>query len=147
MELNIPNIPDKGNDNELNSLSYRDALRYDKRTYCDYYCSLIKNKQLFAFTFCSFNDCNSGIIKKFIFFLSFALHYTINALFFDDSNMHQIYEDNGGFNFSYQLPKILILDFCSSVILDKSILLVKHQISYDMATYMKYKVIKCMNIK
>ena len=157
LESTIPNIPDKDNDYELNSLSYLDALKYDKRTGCDYYCSLIKNKQLFAFTFCSFNDCNSGIIKKFIFFLSFALHYTINALFFDDKNMHQIYEDNGEYNFSYQLPKILISAVCSTVILrimlqvlvltDKSILQVKHQISYDMATYMKYKVIKCMNIK
>ena len=157
MEPTFPDIPDKDNDYELNSLSYLDALKYDKRTGCDYYCSLIKNKQLFAFTFCSYNDYNSGIIKKFIFFLSFALHYTINALFFDDKNMHQIYEDNGEFNFSYQLPKILISAVCSTVILrimlqvlvltDKSILQVKHQISYDMATYMKYKVIKCMNIK
>ena len=54
LESTIPNIPDKDNDYELNSLSYIDALKYDKRTCCDYYCSLIKNKQLFAFTFCSF---------------------------------------------------------------------------------------------
>ena len=102
------NIPDYDNDYELNSLSYPEALKYDKRSCCDYYMSLIKYKQLFAFTFCSFNDYNSGIIKKFILFLSFALHYTINALFFTDSNMHQIYEDGGDYNFSYQFPKILI---------------------------------------
>ena len=72
------NIPDSENDYELNNLSYEDALKYDKRTCCDYYCSLIKNKQIILFTFCSFNDYNSGIIKKFMFFLSFALHYTIN---------------------------------------------------------------------
>ena len=87
------NKPDT--DYELNWLSYEEAIRYDKRTNCDYYCSLIKNKQLFIFTFCSFVDYNSGVIKKFMLFLSFALHYTVNALFFDDSNMHQIYEDEG----------------------------------------------------
>ena len=66
---------------ELNWLSYEAALIFDKRTNCDYYGGLIKSKQIFIFTFCSFNDYNSGIIKKFILFLSFALHYTSNAFF------------------------------------------------------------------
>ena len=61
-------------DYELNWLSYKHALTYDKRTKCEYYGALIKSKQLFIFTFCSFNDYNSGVIKKFTFFLSFALH-------------------------------------------------------------------------
>ena len=66
---------------ELNWLSYEAALIFDKRTNCDYYGGLIKSKQIFIFTFCTFNDYNSGIIKKFILFLSFALHYTSNAFF------------------------------------------------------------------
>ena len=154
ISYNVKNID---NDYELNNLEYKDALKYDKRTCCDYYCSLIKNKQLFAFTFCSFNDYNSGIIKKFIFFLSFALHYTANALFFDDTNMHQIYEDEGKYNFPYQLPKILISAAGSTVILriilhilvltDKNVLQVKNQPSYNLAINMKYKVLKCMKIK
>ena len=104
-------------DYELNWLSYKDALKQDKRANCDYYCSLIKSKQLFFFTFCSFDDYNSGIIKKFIFFLSFALHYTINALFFNDNTMHQIILDKGEYNFSYQLPQILYSSIISIFIL------------------------------
>ena len=151
------NIPDYDNDYEFNSLSYPEALKYDKRTCCDYYMSLIKYKQLFAFTFCSFNDYNSGIIKKFILFLSFSLHYTINALFFSDSNMHQIYEDGGNYNFSYQFPKILISAISATVILriilhtlvlaDKSILQVKNQNTYDLAKSMKARILKCIKIK
>ena len=51
--------------------------------------------------------------------------------------MHQIYEDKGKYNFTYQLPKILISTVSSTVILrimletliliDKNILQVKHQ--------------------
>ena len=151
------NIPDYDNDYELNNLSYLEALKYDKRSCCEYYMSLIKYKQLFAFTFCSFNDYNSGIIKKFILFLSFALHYTINALFFTDANMHQIYEDEGNYNFSYQFPKVLISAISSTVILriilhtlvlaDKSILQVKNQNTYDLAKNMKTKVLRCIKIK
>ena len=86
--IEFPNYkPDT--DYEFNWLSYEDALRYDKRSNCEYYGSLIRSKQLFMFTFCSFNDYNSGIIKKFIFFLSFALHYPVNALFFNESNLRR----------------------------------------------------------
>ena len=150
-------IPDQENDYEMNNLPYEEALKYDKRTGCDYYCSLLKNKQLFAFTFCNFNNYNSGVLKKFMLFLSFALHYTINALFFIDANMHQIFLDGGSYNFTYQLPYIIISAFCAMAILRimletlvltyKSILQVKHQITKDLAYEMKQKVIKCMNIK
>ena len=151
------NKPDYENDYEMNWLSYNDALKYDKRSWCEYYCSLIKNKQLITFTFCTFNDYNSGIIKKFIFFLSFALHFTINALFFNDSNMHQIYEDEGKYNFSYQIPYIIISAICSTIILrimlqtlvltDKSALLVKNQPNKNLAIMKKIEVLKYMNIK
>ena len=144
-------------DYELNWLSYQDAKRYDKRSSCEYYSSLIISKQLFLFTFCSFNDYNSGILKKFILFLSFALHYTVNALFFNDSNIHQIYEDKGKYNFSYQFPYIIFSAIISIFILriilqilvltDKDILEVKIQINKKMAINMKKKKLKCMKIK
>ena len=86
---NQNNKPDT--DYEYNWLTYKEALRFDKRSNCEYYGSLLKSKQLFIFTFYSFNDYNSGIVKKFMLFLSFALHYTVNALFFTESTMHQIY--------------------------------------------------------
>jgi hypothetical protein len=36
---------------ELNQLKYNLALKYDKRTYCDYYLSLIKTKHDLIFFF------------------------------------------------------------------------------------------------
>ena len=139
-------------DYEYKWLSYTVALRYDKRESCEYYCSLIKSKQIFFFTFCCFNDCNSGVIKKLIFFLSFALHYPVNALFFTDTVMHQIYKDEGKFNFKYQLPQILCSAIISTVILrlilhflvltDKDVLEVKYQSNKNMAINMKKKKIK-----
>ena len=153
----IVDFPDKENDYEMNNLAYNEALKFDKRTGCDYYTSLIKNKQLFAFTFCNFNDYNSGVLKKFMLFLSFALHYTINALFFTDANMHQIFLDGGDYNFTFQFPKIIISAICATAILrimlhtlvltDKSILKVKQQTTKDLAYNMKKQVLKCMNIK
>ena len=153
----IRNKIDNDNDYELNSLSYKDALMHDKRTCCNYYISLIKYKQIIVFTFCSFNDYNSGIIKKMIFFISFALHYTINALFFDDTTMHQIYLDQGKFNFSYQFTKIIISSASSTFILrimlqtlvltDNNILQVKYQSTKKLALKKKLEVLKYINVK
>ena len=97
----------KMNDYELNSLDYEEALKIDKRTYIQYYISLLKTKHLFIFTFYTKDDYNSKVIKIGLFFFFFALYYIVNALFFNDSTMHKIYEDNGSFNFIYQLPNIL----------------------------------------
>jgi len=144
-------------DYEFNWLSYKDALKYDKRQSSEYYCSLIKTKQLFIFTFFSMEDYNSGIMKKLIFFLSFALHYPINALFFTDKIMHKIYEDGGKYNFSFQLPYILYSAIISTVILrlilhflvltDKDVLEVKIQKTKEKAVDKKKKKLKCIIIK
>ena len=50
------------NDNELNDMEYKLALKYDNRTYFGYYCSLIKRKNIFIFSFFYNNDYNSKII-------------------------------------------------------------------------------------
>jgi hypothetical protein len=144
-------------DYEYNWLSYKQAITYDKRSSCEYYGSLLKNKQLILFTFCSFNDYNSGVVKKFMLFLSFALHYTTNALFFTEVTLHQIYEDEGKFNFEYQISKILLSSLISIVVLrlmlqilvltDKDILQVKKGTTKQMAINKKKKVLKCMKIK
>ena len=144
-------------DYEYNWLSYEDALKFDKRESCEYYCSLLRNKQLFIFTFCSFNDYNSGVVKKFMIFLSFALHYTVNALFFTESNIHKIYEDEGKFNFGYQLPYIIYSTIISTIILramlqilvltDKDVLQVKLQITKGKALNMKEEKLKYVKIK
>ena len=154
-EISINSKPDT--DYELNWLSYEEAIRFDKRENCDYYGALIKSKQIFIFTFCSFNDYNSGIIKKFILFLSFALHYTANAFFFNDDNMHQIFEDKGKFNFKYQISNILYSAIISNFILrimlqtlvltDKDILAVKLQATKPMAINMKNQKLKYIKIK
>ena len=92
---------------ELNELPYDLALKYDKRTYCEYCLSLVRTKHSLIFSFYYTNDYNSRIIKIDLFFINFTIHYTINTLFFDDDTMHKIYVDKGKYDLVYQLPQIL----------------------------------------
>ena len=104
------------NEYEINNLKYNDAKIIDKRTYLQYYFSLIIRKQLIIFTFYTSSDYNSRIIKISLFLFSFILYITITALFFNDSTMHKIYEDEGSYNFIYQIPTILFSTVISTAI-------------------------------
>ena len=103
-------------DTELNELSYREALQYDKRNYFSHYFSLIKTNHLLFFSFLPRFDFNSRIIKMYLFFFNFATLFFVNALFFTDETMGKINVDGGYFNFIYNLPQILYSSIISSVI-------------------------------
>ena len=106
----------KLNDCELNALDYKEAIEFDKRTFLQYYWSLLKNNELFLFAFCPNIDYNSRIIKIFFFFFSFSLSLTLNALFFNDSTMHKIYINKGNYTFISRLPQIIISSLITSLI-------------------------------
>ena len=103
-------------DFEMNSFEYEEAVKLDHRNFFEYYISLLKNNHPLFFSFASYKDYNSRIIKMFLFFFSFSLDFTINALFFNDDTMHKIYEDKGKFNFLYQIPQILYSTLISKII-------------------------------
>ena len=143
------------NDYEYNSLSYKDALKYDKRTYWEYYSSLIKTKQTLIFSFCICQDYNSSIIKIFLFFFFFDSYFTVNALFYSDSTIHEIYKNSQTYNILFHLPQIIYSTIISSTIsivirplslTEKSILEIKYLKSSQILIQVK-NIIKCLKIK
>jgi hypothetical protein len=104
------------NDQELNNLKYEKALIYDKRSYFQYYWSLLKKKHLILFTFYPQNDYNLLTLKISLFLLGFSLYFTINGFFFSDDSMHKVYIDRGIYNLVYQIPQILYSSIVSFII-------------------------------
>ena len=104
------------NQEEKNKLIYVKAIKFDKRTYCEYYISLIQTKHVLVFSFYYNSDYNSRIIKIDLFFNRFVIYFTINALFFNDETVHQIYDDKGKYQLLYQLPQIIYSTLISSVL-------------------------------
>ena len=101
---------------ELNNLEYKIAILVDKRSYFQYYCSLIRKKQLIIFTFIPIDDYNLVLLKISLFLLSFSLYMTVNAFFFTDYTMHQIYTNNGNFNLLHHINQIIYSSLISSSI-------------------------------
>ena len=115
-------------DEELNSLSYDLAFKYDKRTFCQYYISLLKQKHLIIFTFCNNKDYNIFVLKLCLFLSSFALYFAVNALFFTDETMHNIYKENGKSNIFSQISNIFYSTIISCFI---NVIIKKLGLSYN----------------
>ena len=135
---------------------YKEALKYDKRTYNQYYWSLLRTKHLLLFAFVPSNDYNSTINKICLFLFSFSLYYTVNGLFFNDSTIHQIYEEEGHYNVIYQLPQILYSTIISSIfkeivrflsLSEKNILKLKNDKKLDNLDEKKRRLLKILRIK
>ena len=124
------------NDDELNSLEYQIALKIDFRTYGEFYLSLIKQTHLIIFTFFVQNDYNLFLLKLSLFLIFFSLFIFMKTLFFKDDSIHKIYEDEGKYDFLYQLPQTLYSTIVSQVI---SSLLEKLSLSQDDILNMKEK--------
>ena len=144
------------NDEEINNLDYEIALIVDKRTYCQYYLSLLKRKHLILFTFLPLDDYNLYPMKVLLFIVSFSLYFTINGFFFSDDTMNKIYEDNGAYNFIYQLPQIFYSSLISVVVnmllkmlslSEKQILDIKREADPEKAKELAEKTKKKLNLK
>jgi hypothetical protein len=109
LKINKVSSKDKDlNDEEMNSLEYDKACEIDKRTFFQFYWSLIKKKQIILFTFMPINDFNLFYMKICLFIFSFALSISVNGLFFTDETMHKIYKDKGILIFSINYLKLFI---------------------------------------
>ena len=140
------------NDQELNTLKYEMALVLDKRTYFQYYWSLLRQKQLILFTFFLSNDYNLLTLKISLFLISFCLYFTINGFFFNDETMHKVYEENGTYDLINKIPQIFYSTIVSTIInmilktlslSEKSLLELKEEKNKNIATQ-KAKTIKIL---
>ena len=103
-------------DEELNALHYYSAIQYDKRTYCNYYSSLLRTKHNLIFAFCNIMDYNARIIKIDLFFIGFTIDFAVNTFFYDDDTMHNIYKSKGKFDIETQIPIIVYSTLISMVL-------------------------------
>ena len=154
-KIKILNILDF-NDFELNTMDYKNALEIDKRTYSQYYISLLKTKHPIIFSFCPRKDFNVFIIKICLFFLSFALYYAFNALFFDFTVIHNIYENEGNYDISFLFEPIIYSFLLSYIIFifikfftlsERDLLKIKNEKTINQANEKVASVERCLIIK
>ena len=145
-------------DYELNQLDFQDALKLDKRTFIQIYCSMLRKKHLIMIAFCTPNDFNLSYIKFSKFIFSIGTNFAMNVLFFFDESIHKIYINSGGFNFIQQIPQI-IYSFILSILIEYiiSFLILSEKEIHKIKNAKKtkkdgyliyvYKTLQCIKIK
>ena len=115
---------------------------------------ILKMNHLIIFSFYTKSDYNSKTIKYILFLFIFSLDLTINALFFNEATIHRIFEDQGNFNFIYQIPKILYSTIITSTInliikylslSEKNVVKVKKEKNESTENFSE--LLRCLNIK
>ena len=121
---------------EINAISYKEALEKDKRSYFQLYLSILKQKHLLISIFGFEKEYNEFEIKICLLLFSFVLILIINAQFFNDSLMHKIYVDKGVYKINNNIPSIIYSIIIYSIII---IILKKFSFSYNYILEIKYE--------
>ena len=103
-------------DYQLNNLKYPEAIKLDKRSFCQTYISLLRRQDLILFTFFTYNDFNLVCLKMIKFILMISLDMVMNVVFFFDESMHKIYLSYGKYDFIQQIPKIIYSTIITQII-------------------------------
>ena len=155
-KINNNKFVPKLNDQEINCLEYNQAIKIDKRTYFQYYFSLLKRKQLLLFAFLPNNDYNINELKISLLLLSLSLYFTLNGFFFSDETMHKIYKDKSSYNIIYQIPIMIYSTLISSVLniilkqlslSENNILSIAQTKDYKNAVKQSKITLRCLRIK
>ena len=141
---------------ELNNMDYKQAIIYDHRTCFQYYWSLIKKKQIIFFVLLNKDDYNLISVKVILLIISFALYFTLNGFFFNDSTMHKIYKNNGTYDIISQIPIIFYSSMITAVLnlilkslslSEKNILAIKQESSFRLAKQKSEGMFPCLKCK
>ncbi len=98
-------------------MDYDDAIKKDKRTFCQFFLNKLQNNQLIANTFCNSENTRPITIKILLFILNIELYIVINAMFYNDRKVSEIYNaDNEKENFFSFMPRSIENIFKASLV-------------------------------
>ena len=90
---------------ELNDMDYDDAIKKDKRTFCEYFIERLKMNQIILNTFCSVDNLRPRVIKIILLILEIDLYLFINGLFFNEEYVSEIFHSTKEENFFTFVPR------------------------------------------
>ena len=145
----------KYSDYELYQLDYEQAIKLDKRSLCQLYCSILNREHLIVFTFFNCDDYNLLSVKVSRFIFLIVGDMALNVFFFSDESMHKLFLTYGKYDFIQQIPQITYSTIITQIIevflcflslTDKYFYLIKTSIIRGNIRNIKH-IIKCIKIK
>ena len=91
---------------DIDDLEFEDALKTDKRGFCEYFCDRFKEEQIIMDTFFNREALKPMTIKIIILLLNIDLYFVINGLFFISQKMKK---DLWTFSRDHYLDSFIVL--------------------------------------
>ena len=76
---------------EIDDMDFEDAIKRDKRKFCEYFCDKLKINQILLSTFYAIDPLKPRAIKLLLFILDIELYLFINALFFNEDYISEFF--------------------------------------------------------
>ena len=76
---------------EIDDMDFEDAIRRDKRKFCEYFCDKLKINQILLSTFYAIDPLKPRAIKLLLFILNIELYLFINTLFFNEEYISELF--------------------------------------------------------
>ena len=110
---------------DLDDMEYDDAIKEDKRSFCEFLCQRLYENQIILNTFCFKDNLKPISIKIILQLLTIDLYFVINGLFFSEEYLSELFNSTEEETFFSYIPrsidrflKMAIVGFIIDVIID-----------------------------
>ena len=102
--------------NPFDENDFCDILDKEKRTFCTYFCEKFKFNQIILNTFCVTELLRPRPFKIVLFLITIELYFVINALFYNEEYLSELFNSNEPEHFFSFVPRRLSQFFYSSAV-------------------------------
>ena len=101
---------------DVDDMDYDDAIKKDKRKFCEYFSDKIKSNQILLNTFFILEPLKPRTIKILLFILDIDLYLFVNALFINEEYVSQIFNLDKEDNFFSFIPRSIDRFFYATLV-------------------------------
>ena len=115
---------------DVDDMEFEDALKYDKRSFCEYFCENFKNEQIIMDTVFNRESLKPMTIKIIIFLLNVVLYFVINGLFYSEEYVSDLFNSDDEEHFFSFFPRS-IKRFIYTTIVGEIISIIVDFVAFD----------------
>ena len=101
---------------DLDDLDYDDAIKRDKRKMCEYFSTKLQTQQIIFNTFIYIEPLKPRLIKIMLFILDIDLYFCVNALFFNEEYVSEVFHLKEKDNFFSFVPRSINRFFYTTLV-------------------------------
>ena len=101
---------------DLNNMDFDDAVKKDKRSFCQFFSEKVKINQVILNTFCIIDRLRPRTIKIMLFLLEIDLYLFVNGLFFSEEYVCEVFHSKKPEKFFTFIPRSINRFFYTTLV-------------------------------